>query len=69
MAQILGYVLHDTDDDYQLTSVALYQARYGHLKVWDLDRLLHRLAGHPVDLAALRADWAAMLAQGPGRPE
>jgi len=63
--QLLGYVLHDTDDAHQITSVALYQARYGHLAVWNLDRLLHRLAGREVDLAALRRQWAAMLAAGP----
>lgn len=62
--QLLGYVLHDHDDTYGLTSIGLYQARYGHLVVWPLDRLLHQLAGMPVDLTALRQRWAAMLETG-----
>lgn len=68
--QLLGYVLHDTDDAHQITSLGLYQARYGHLAIWNLDRLLHRLADHTVDLPALRAQWHALLLDGPpDRPQ
>lgn len=62
--QLLGYVLHDHDDAHEITSVALYQARYGHLAVWRLDRLLHDLADRQVDLQALRQRWALMLDTG-----
>lgn len=62
--QLLGYVLHDYDDRYALTSVALYQARYGHMAKWPLDQLLHELAGAPVDLPELRRRWAVMLETG-----
>lgn len=34
--------------------VALYQARYGHLAVWDLQGLLDQLACQPLDLPWLR---------------
>lgn len=62
--QLLGYVLHDHDDAHQLTHLALYQARYGHLALWRIDRLLHELADQPVDLPTLRARWADLLAGG-----
>jgi hypothetical protein len=62
--QLLGYVLHDHDDAHEITSVALYQARYGHLAVWRLDQLLHDLADRQVDLQTLRRRWALMLETG-----
>jgi hypothetical protein len=62
--QLLGYVLHDHNDTHQLTSVAPYQARYGHLTIWDLPPLLHRLADKAVDLPTLRGRWAEMLETG-----
>lgn len=63
--QLLGYVLHDHDDGHQIRSVAVYQARYGHLAVWPLDRLLPELAGSEVNLSQLRRRWTEMLASGP----
>ena len=62
--QLVGYVVHDYGDELEISSVALYQARYGHLAVWDLQRLLDQLAGRPVDLPQLRERWRAMLAAG-----
>ncbi|MGV9822984.1 hypothetical protein [Nocardia xishanensis] len=53
--QLLGYVLFDTVDQYQLTEVAMYSARYGTLHRWPLQQLLDTLAGEPVDLTAERA--------------
>lgn len=61
---MLGYVLHDLDDAHGIRSVALYQARYGHLTVWPLGPLMERLAGRPVDLAVLRTDWEQVLLAG-----
>jgi hypothetical protein len=68
--QVVGYVLHDHDGRYALRSVGLYEARYGHWSVWDLDQLLPDLAGAPVHLPKLRAQWASMLRTGkvPDRP-
>lgn len=62
--QLLGYVLHDHDDAYGITNIGLYQGRYGVLVFWSLDRLLRDLAGHDVDLPALRRRWALMLETG-----
>lgn len=65
LSQLLGYVLHDWDDRHELRRVLLYQARYGHFATWDLHDLLDELAGCPVDLAGLRAEWLALLDAGP----
>jgi hypothetical protein len=65
LCQLLGYVLHDNDDAYGLHTVALYQARYGHLARWRLQDLLDELAGHPVDLPDLRQRWRSLLLAGP----
>lgn len=62
--QLLGYVLHDLDDHYGIREAGLWQARYGHLAVWPLDRLLADLAGNPVDLAVTRAAWRTLLESG-----
>ncbi len=62
--QLLGYVLHDHDDGHGITAVGLYQARYGHLAVWPLRRLLPELAGGPVDLPSLWERWRSMLDTG-----
>ena len=59
--QLVGYVLLDFTDEYALDQVGLYTARYGRLAVWDLRSFLDELAGHPVDLAAERAEFKALL--------
>lgn len=64
LLQLLGYVLHDHDDSHGITALGLYQARYGHLAVWPLHRLLPELAGAPVDLPLLRRRWRSMLDTG-----
>lgn len=64
--QLLGYLLADTDDQFKITSVGVYFARFGHLWEFDTAQFLRRLAGEDVDLAAARADFA--LACGAGRP-
>jgi hypothetical protein len=60
--QLLGYVLLDYSNHYDLHSVAIYAARYGYLAAWPLDELCARLGGHPVDVAALRSNFANLLA-------
>ena len=66
--QVLGYVLHDTSDEYKLTKVAIYQARYGYYAEWDLNHFLEFIAGVPVDLADLREQYALLLSRGPDAP-
>jgi len=59
--QILGYVLMDYVDEFSITDVALFSARYGYLAQWSLGTLLPQLAGRPVTAAALRAEFRALL--------
>ena len=64
LRQILGYVLHDTDDAYQLSAVAVYDARYGLLTTWALKPLLTRLSGRQVEVDLERSAYARMLSTG-----
>jgi hypothetical protein len=68
--QMLGYVLMDYADEFTITDVALFSARYGYLAQWNLDVLLPQLAGKPVTAAAMRADFRALLeaCRGDGEP-
>jgi hypothetical protein len=55
--ELLGYLLLDYDDAYRIDALGVYAARYAHLAVWPLAELLAELAGGPVDLAELRAEF------------
>jgi len=59
--QMLGYVCMDYADEFAMTDVALFSARYGYLAQWNLDVLLSHLAGRSVTAAALRAEFRALL--------
>jgi hypothetical protein len=59
--QILGYVLMDYADEYAITDVALFSARYGYLAQWNLGTLLTQLAQRPVTVQALRAEFRELL--------
>ena len=59
--QMLGYVCVDYADEFAMTDVALFSARYGYLAQWNLDVLLSHLAGRAVTAAALRAEFRALL--------
>ncbi|MEU8209399.1 hypothetical protein AB0B85_09380 [Micromonospora sp. NPDC049044] len=59
--QLLGYVLLDYSDAFALRSVAVYTVRYGHYAAWPLADLCAELAGRPIDLAALRQEFAQVL--------
>ena len=59
--QVLGYVFMDYTDEFGITDVALFSARYGYLAQWNLDVLLSGLAGRPVTAAELRAEFRALL--------
>jgi len=55
--QLLGYLLLDYDDAFQIDALGVYAARYAYLVTWPLAQLLDELAGAPVDLACARADF------------
>ena len=59
--QVLGYVFMDYIDEFGITDVALFSARYGYLAQWNLDVLLSALAGRPVTAAELRAEFRTLL--------
>jgi len=52
--QVLGYILFDWSNRYDIRSFGFYSARYGHLAEWSLCEALDVLAGQAVDLAAER---------------
>lgn len=54
--QLLGYLFFDRDDEYRITDLAIYSARYGDLIGWPVAEALRTLAGAPVDLAAVRGE-------------
>ncbi|MGH3528758.1 MAG: hypothetical protein ACRDS0_01660 [Pseudonocardiaceae bacterium] len=59
--QLIGYTLMDYSDTFRINTLAIYAARFGHLATWPVDELLTRLAGQPIDLAALREDFSRVL--------
>ena len=59
--QMIGYALMDYVDEFAITDIALFSARYGYLAQWNLDALLPQLAGRPVTAAALRAEFRTLL--------
>jgi hypothetical protein len=59
--QVIGYVLLDFDDEYKLSEVGIFSARYAYLATWGLGALLAELAGHQVSLQATRREFRQML--------
>ncbi len=59
--QLLGYVLADTTDRYEVASVGIYFARQPALVTWPLDQFCETLAGRPVDLATTRLEFAELV--------
>ncbi|MEU8329342.1 hypothetical protein [Micromonospora sp. NPDC048839] len=59
--QLLGYVLLDYSDAFALHSVAIYAVRYGHYVAWPVDNFCAELAGRPIDLAAMRQEFAQVV--------
>lgn len=59
--QLLGYTLMDYSNRYGLHTIAVYAARFGHLATWPIAELGERMAGHPIDLTRLRAEFAQVL--------
>ncbi|MFI6162990.1 hypothetical protein ACIA59_23945 [Micromonospora haikouensis] len=59
--QLLGYTLMDYSNQYGLHTIAVYAARFGHLATWPIAELGERMAGHPIDLTRLRAEFMQVL--------
>lgn len=59
--QMIGYALLDFDDSYQIDSIGLYEARYGHLAIWKLQDLLDETAPRQVHIAHERERLRALL--------
>jgi hypothetical protein len=60
--QLLGYVLLDHGDWYELEQVAVFLGRQARLVAWPLAELLSELTGDPrVTLAELRGEFRALL--------
>ncbi|QNE18307.1 hypothetical protein F1D05_10890 [Kribbella qitaiheensis] len=62
--QLLGYTLMDYSDRYEIRAVGIYAARFGYLSTWSVDSLLDAMAGHQVELAAARREFAEVLRDG-----
>lgn len=52
--QVLGYLLADTSDTYEIRAVAWYFARHGYRWQLPVEEFLHRLHGAPITLAQAR---------------
>jgi hypothetical protein len=59
--QVIGYALLDFDDEYKLTEVAIFSARYAYLATWSLGSLLSELADQPVSLQTTRQRFRQLL--------
>lgn len=59
--QILGYALLDYDDEYNITDVGRYSARYGNLTTVPASEALELAAGEPVSIARERAKLEMIL--------
>ena len=61
MLQVRGALL-DFDDQYQITEIGVFSARYGHFATWELHPLLSELAGQQIDVRSARDDFHGFLA-------
>ena len=66
--QVIGYALLDFDDEYKLTELGIFSARYAYLAPWDLARLLDELAGHQVSLPATRQEFRQLILTHQSQP-
>jgi hypothetical protein len=68
--ELLGYLLLDYDNSYGVDALGVYSARYGDLAIWPVAKLLEQLAGGPIDVAAARAEFRAVVqATADARPK
>lgn len=61
--QLVAYALFDYIDEYDIDTIGLYSARYGHFIQWSLLDALERLAGRAVSLAEERGLVQGLLVQ------
>jgi hypothetical protein len=59
--QLLGYALMDYTDEFGITDVAVFSARYAYLAQWDLATLLSQLAWETVVVADVREEFKELL--------
>ncbi len=64
--EVVGYALLDFEDRYRLDTLGVFNARYARLATWGLQDLLAELAGQPVDVADVRANFRRLLEQHSG---
>jgi hypothetical protein len=60
--QLAGYALCDDINQYDITHVGLYFARFGRLVRWELSALLEALATRPIDMIDLRQAFGELSA-------
>lgn len=60
--QLIGYLLLDYDDQYEIDELGFFITRIPALISWPADELLTALAGRPVDRASLRAGFREAVA-------
>lgn len=61
--QLLGYVLLDYSNRYNINRVGIFSARYGTLATWPLARVTTLMSGRDFDLAAARQEVWHMMQQ------
>lgn len=61
LLQLIGYALLDFNDDYQITELGIFAARFAYLATWPAAALLSEMAGHDVDLPATRDAFRQLL--------
>lgn len=54
--QVLAYLLFDTNNEYEITDIGFYSARYGNLHTWPVQDALDQLAGEHTNIEVARAD-------------
>jgi len=64
LLQLIGYTLLDFNDDYQITELGIFAARFAYLVTWPLTALLNEMAGHDVNLPTTRDAFRQLLQTG-----
>jgi len=59
--QVISYALLDFDDEYNITELGIFSARYACLATWGLGALLEELACGQVSLQATRQEFRELL--------
>ena len=65
--QVIGYVLLDFEDEFQLDALGIFNARYACLTIWEMSTVLPELARHEVSLQNVRSEFRQLLTAGATR--